>query len=190
MFCGARTRNGDRCRRHPLAGKRRCRLHGGCSTGPRDWRASVAAMAAGRKRLIELRHALGLKAPGGRPRKFGAVRDLQRIAQQQLRSAIVAAKSRIPAVPDDFRAALLARVAMAGLHRLEEIVSLPVDEAVMREHPAVARLVGDMALAVTKLGLRAQEGATRGQRDATLAALLAEIKAEKARDGRAPRTAK
>ena len=50
----------------------------------------------------------------------------------------------------------------------------------MREHPAVARLIGDIARAVTKLGLRAQEGATRGQRDADLAALLAEIQAEKA----------
>jgi hypothetical protein len=190
MFCGARTRKGRRCRRHALAGKRRCRLHGGLSTGPRDWRPSVVAMVAGRKRYIELRHAFGLKAPGGRPRKLRAARDVQRMAQQQLRSAIVAAESRIPAVPDDFRAALLARLAMTGLHRLEEIVSLPVDEAVMREHPAVARLVGDIARAVTKLGLRAPEGATRGQRDADLAALLAEIQADKARDGRAARTAK
>src|SRR6266567_318785 len=66
MLCGARTRRGGRCRRHALTGKRRCRLHGGCSTGPRDWRPSVAAMVAGRKRYIERRHALGLPAPGGR----------------------------------------------------------------------------------------------------------------------------
>jgi hypothetical protein len=54
----------------------------------------------------------------------------------------------------------------------------------------VARLVGDMAASITKLGLPAAEGATHGQRDAALAALLAEIQAEKARDGRAARTAK
>src|SRR5579872_4819955 len=67
MFCGARTRRGGRCRRYPLAGKRRCALHGGHSTGPRNWRASVGAMVEGRKRKIELLHRMGLRAPGGRP---------------------------------------------------------------------------------------------------------------------------
>ena len=28
-FCGAKTRQGGTCRRHPLKGRRRCRLHGG-----------------------------------------------------------------------------------------------------------------------------------------------------------------
>ncbi len=32
-FCGAQTRAGTPCKRSPLAGKRRCRLHGGASTG-------------------------------------------------------------------------------------------------------------------------------------------------------------
>ncbi|WP_198387933.1 HGGxSTG domain-containing protein [Burkholderia ubonensis] len=31
--CGAKTRTGTPCKRPPLAGKRRCRLHGGMSTG-------------------------------------------------------------------------------------------------------------------------------------------------------------
>ena len=31
--CGAKTRAGTPCNRSPLAGKRRCRLHGGASTG-------------------------------------------------------------------------------------------------------------------------------------------------------------
>ena len=53
-----------------MAGKQRCRLHGGCSTGPRDWRASVAAMAHGRARYIARRHAWGLPAPGGRPSRI------------------------------------------------------------------------------------------------------------------------
>jgi hypothetical protein len=65
--CGARLSGGrGRCRAWALKGKRRCKWHGGKSTGPRDWRASVAAMVAGRKRYIERRHAMGLKAPGGR----------------------------------------------------------------------------------------------------------------------------
>lgn len=31
--CGAKTRAGTPCKRSPMAGKRRCRLHGGASTG-------------------------------------------------------------------------------------------------------------------------------------------------------------
>jgi len=70
MFCNARTRKGGRCRRYPLAGKRRCLLHGGKSTGPRTLEGmsrTLSAMWWGRKRMVERRHALGLKAPGGRP---------------------------------------------------------------------------------------------------------------------------
>lgn len=76
MFCNARTRSGGSCRRHALSGKRRCRLHGGLSTGPIFWRGNVEAMARGRARYIERRHAMGLKAPGGRlpgPEKMAAL---------------------------------------------------------------------------------------------------------------------
>ncbi|WP_269473810.1 HGGxSTG domain-containing protein [Chromobacterium haemolyticum] len=34
--CGAKTRTGGACQRRPLRGKKRCALHGGKSTGPRD----------------------------------------------------------------------------------------------------------------------------------------------------------
>ena len=44
-LCGARTRVGGRCRRRSMRNGR-CRLHGGCSTGPKT--------AAGRARLSEL----------------------------------------------------------------------------------------------------------------------------------------
>jgi hypothetical protein len=33
--CGAKTRFGGLCAKFPIAGKRRCRLHGGMSTGPK-----------------------------------------------------------------------------------------------------------------------------------------------------------
>ena len=33
--CGARNRAGKPCRRWPVEGRSRCRLHGGCATGPR-----------------------------------------------------------------------------------------------------------------------------------------------------------
>ena len=41
--CGAKTRSGTPCAKYPLAGKRRCRLHGSLSTGPKT--------AAGRARI-------------------------------------------------------------------------------------------------------------------------------------------
>ena len=41
--CGAKTRSGTPCAKYPIAGKKRCRLHGGRSTGPRS--------AAGRARI-------------------------------------------------------------------------------------------------------------------------------------------
>ena len=33
--CGAKTRAGTPCRRGPVSGRMRCKLHGGASTGPR-----------------------------------------------------------------------------------------------------------------------------------------------------------
>lgn len=43
--CGARNRKGTACRSKPLPGKRRCRFHGGLSTGPKT--------QAGRNRIAE-----------------------------------------------------------------------------------------------------------------------------------------
>ena len=59
--CGARTRRGTACQKPPLRGKKRCRLHGGLSTGPRtaEGRARIAAahFKHGRrsKRFVEQR---------------------------------------------------------------------------------------------------------------------------------------
>ena len=33
--CGAKTRTGSPCKNHPVSGRKRCRMHGGASTGPR-----------------------------------------------------------------------------------------------------------------------------------------------------------
>jgi hypothetical protein len=43
--CNARTRRGTECQKPPIKGKRRCRLHGGLSTGPKtaEGRARIAA---------------------------------------------------------------------------------------------------------------------------------------------------
>lgn len=44
MRCGAKTRTGMPCKMRGVPGKRRCRLHGGLSTGPRtpEGRAKIA----------------------------------------------------------------------------------------------------------------------------------------------------
>ena len=44
-LCGAKTRSGRPCAKYRMSGKRRCRLHGGLSTGPRtaEGRARIAA---------------------------------------------------------------------------------------------------------------------------------------------------
>jgi hypothetical protein len=41
---------------------------------------------------------------------------------------------------DNTQAALLDRVARAGLHRLEETLRVQIEQAMMREHPKMARL--------------------------------------------------
>lgn len=45
LRCGALTRKGTACRCKPLPGKRRCKFHGGASTGPKT--------SKGRKRIAE-----------------------------------------------------------------------------------------------------------------------------------------
>ena len=45
LLCGAKTRSGKPCAKYPMNEKRRCRLHGGLSTGPKtaEGRARIAA---------------------------------------------------------------------------------------------------------------------------------------------------
>ena len=44
-FCGAKTRHGIGCQKPPMKGKKRCRLHGGLSSGPKtaEGKARIAA---------------------------------------------------------------------------------------------------------------------------------------------------
>lgn len=50
IMCGAKTRSGGSCRKPPLAGKTRCRLHGGLSTGPRTTAGRAKCAEAARNR--------------------------------------------------------------------------------------------------------------------------------------------
>ena len=47
--CGAKTREGTTCSKFPMEGKRRCRLHGGLSTGPKTHAGRAAISAANTK---------------------------------------------------------------------------------------------------------------------------------------------
>ena len=45
-LCLAKTRSGAPCQNHPIAGRTRCRLHGGLSTGPKTPEGKAACVAA------------------------------------------------------------------------------------------------------------------------------------------------
>lgn len=45
--CGAKTRSGGKCKLSPVDGKKRCKFHGGKSTGPADLRGNANAAKPG-----------------------------------------------------------------------------------------------------------------------------------------------
>jgi hypothetical protein len=55
--CGARTRKGAPCQAQPVPGKRRCKLHGGASTGPRSTEGRARIADAQRRRWAATRDA-------------------------------------------------------------------------------------------------------------------------------------
>jgi hypothetical protein len=54
-LCGAKTRTGHPCRRAPAINRRRCKLHGGASTGPRTAAGKARIAAAQRERWTRSR---------------------------------------------------------------------------------------------------------------------------------------
>ena len=86
-------RSSGRCRNWPVRGKKRCRLHGGFSTGPRtpEGKArTIAAMVEGRRRLLEKLKAEGKPVPWGRKRggvnRSAAERQLAQASKQHARA--------------------------------------------------------------------------------------------------------
>lgn len=69
--CGARTRKGAPCLARAVPGKRRCRMHGGLSTGPRTPEGKARIAAAQRRRWTERRAhnspGIGMKSLYSRP---------------------------------------------------------------------------------------------------------------------------
>jgi hypothetical protein len=131
--CGARLSGGRGwCRAWALKGKRRCKRHGGMSTGPRTpegMARTVEAMRWGRFRKIKYLHAAGWKAPAGRP---------PRIPDRLRRSVIEEAENELagldletirmaePPIDEMSEAERLADLDRYGVVLLLDVLRLPV----------------------------------------------------------------
>jgi hypothetical protein len=179
MFCNARTRNGGRCRRYPLAGRHRCRLHGGVAgRGNRTPRTpyQIFSLREGRKRWLAARHAQGLKATGGRPRKWRPGQLEREMAKAV--EAIDGELEGLPAIDKPAEAMtsseLLAVASRFSLLRLLEAVRPPLDfGADVKER----RLVIETAEKVAKLRVRVAEAEFQKERGDRLGEILAKIAA-------------
>lgn len=191
-MCGAKRRNGERCRQHGAGYGGKCYWHGGRNPGGYHGGTTHKARATWLKNL-RIRQAMGLRQPGGKPRgNRTKVQEMVGQAKRQLEIALelqapapvattevepALAQAGVPALPSQGSAAdLLSHAAHQGLQRLYEIVSTPLDW----DDPKQVRLIGDMALGVSRLALRAAEGEFRARRDDALTRLLEEIQHERA----------
>src|SRR5215831_11165451 len=176
LRCGARLSYGRGCcRAWALDGRRRCKWHGGKSTGPRTAAGmanTVEAMRRGRKRKIERLHAMGLKAPGGRP----SGRWWKRPANERERTLRRMADliEKLPAPPKKpieqwTLPELLTDTARMGLVQLHGIISQPLklkqapDDRLDSDELKLQRLVGELGLGADKLLARVQESDLRHQ---------------------------
>ena len=83
--CGARTRTGAPCSRKPVPGKRRCRNHGGLSTGPK----SPEAKERLRQRCLDKWQTWYREHPGFLERKH-AEEERKRLAREAVEYVEVA----------------------------------------------------------------------------------------------------
>ncbi len=192
--CGARTRFGTRCRQYRAAGRKRCRRHGGLSTGARQplgWPRRAHEQHMVRHGILR---ALGLPWYGGAPKK--------KVTLSMAEKAIVALDEVVelmPAprdAPDDQKGDLeiFGEGVRASCILLRDTVYLGL--RVMRDgegnelssvaemHPQDLKLLGMAqitALGVTKQGFKA---ADRAQRNDIIGQLLAQIAAEQKAGGK------
>lgn len=71
VACGARTRKGAPCRNLSVPGRRRCKFHGGRSTGPRTPEGRERIAAAQRRRWAAFREARATSAARGQEGRPG-----------------------------------------------------------------------------------------------------------------------
>lgn len=62
--CKARCRDGHACRAIVAPGRRRCRVHGGASTGPRTAEGKAAIAESNRRRALRKAEKAAQEAPG------------------------------------------------------------------------------------------------------------------------------
>lgn len=173
----------------------RCYLHGGRRKGgSKPGQPTHQARTQWRKNLA-IRHAMGLKQPGGSPRRPKTTEDLVAKATRQLEIALLAARppdrpdmtarevAALPPAPLPQGAStgeLLSLATTEGVKRLYEIVTRPIDWDELKQ----VRLIGDMSLGVSRLAMRAAEGEFRARRDDALTMLLEEIQRDRALGGK------
>ena len=82
-LCGAKTRSGHPCRKPTLKRKRRCRLHGGASTGPKT--------AEGKARIAkaQLKHGKYVNWCARREREKYYFREIRRIMREAEEAGLI-----------------------------------------------------------------------------------------------------
>ena len=82
-LCGAKTRSGHPCRKPALKRKRRCRLHGGASSGPKT--------AAGKARIAnaQLKHGRYVNWRARREREKYYFREIRRIMREAEEAGLI-----------------------------------------------------------------------------------------------------
>jgi len=131
---------------------------------------TVEAMRRGRKRKIERLHAMGLKAPGGRPSGRWWKRPVDERERTLRRMADLIEK--LPAPPakpigEWSLPELLTDTARMGLVQLHAIISQPLklkqapDDRLDSDELKLQRLVGELGLGADKLLARVQESDLR-----------------------------
>jgi hypothetical protein len=126
------------------------------------WRPGLEAAWPARRAYIERRHALGLKALGGRPSgQWWRKSEIEREGTLRMVEDTIAG---LPAGPVDkpieewTPAELLSDTARLGLVRVREIVSKPISDDM---DPQERRLIAEVGLGAARLLARVQEAAMR-----------------------------
>lgn len=170
-ICGAKRRDGGRCQRYPLRGKRRCQKHGGRLIGGSIHRDTSKARAT-RLARWELRKALGLPYGAGKRRKVLVPIGAVATAGTMLMAEIEKLQTL---VADGELGVELTEAARAGVRQLHAIITQPLDMENLKQQ----RLVGDMALAAMRLLARVQEAQFRHQHQDRVMEVLERIAAER-----------
>ena len=82
-LCGAKTRSGHPCRKPALKRKRRCRLHGGASTGPKTAEGKARIGAA------QLKHGKYVNWRARREREKYYFREIRRIMREAEEAGLI-----------------------------------------------------------------------------------------------------